>query len=127
MLSNMDDQDSHQNKNKKKKKKKNNEKVKKRYEFFKKQSHEEEFEGQIIKDIVEPYEHKKTENPYVPPAPLDAQTIENKTKNEIDDFLKTASEFNNAAATKQKRDDDITVEGDGRQIIDDVLKLRIYS
>ena len=101
------------------------------YEFFKKPSDEEEFEGQIIKDILEPYEHKKIENPYVPPTPQDTQTIENETKNEIDDFLKTVSEFNkvDAAATKQKRDDyyeklfdDIMDEGDRRQIIDDVVK-----
>ena len=114
---------------------KNNEKVKKTYEFFKKPSHEEEFEGQIIKDILEPYEHKRIENPHVPVAPQDVQTIESETKNEINDFLKRASEFNkvNAAATKQKRNDyhdklfdSITFEGDRRQIIDDVVKLMIY-
>ena len=48
--------------------KKNNEKVKKMHEFFKKPSDDEDFEGQIIEDIVEPYEHKKIENPYIPPA-----------------------------------------------------------
>ena len=39
--------------------------------------------------------------------PQDAQTIENETKNETDDFLKTASEFNKVetAAAKQKKDD----------------------
>ena len=103
--------------------KKSNENIKITYEFFKKPSDEEEFEGQIIEDILEPYEHKKIENPYVPPTPQDAQTIENETK--------TTSEFNNvdATATKQKRDDyydklfdDITDEGDRRQIIDDVVK-----
>ena len=111
--------------------KKSNEKVKKTYEFFKKPSDEEEFEGQIIEDILEPYEHKKIENPYVAPAPQDAQIIENETKNETDNFLKRASEFNkvDAAATKQEREDyydklfdDITDEGDRRQIIDDVVK-----
>ena len=74
---------------------------------------------------------KKNENPYVPSAPQDAQVIENETKNEIDNFQKTAPEFNkaDAAATKQKRDnyyeklfDDTTDEGDRRQIIDDVVK-----
>ena len=37
----------------------------------------------------------------------DAQTIENETKDEIDCFLQTASEFNkiDAAATKQKKVD----------------------
>ena len=66
---------------------------------------------------------KKIENPYVSPTLQDAQTIENETK--------TVSEFNNvdATTTKQKRDDyydklfdDITDEGDRRQIIDDVVK-----
>ena len=55
--------------------------------------------------------------------PQDAQTIEIETKNEIDDFLKRASEFNkvDATATKQKREDycvklfdDITDKGDRR-------------
>ena len=63
--------------------------------------------------------------------PQDAQAIENETKNEIDNFLKTASEFHtvDAAATKQKRDDyydklfnDIMDEDDRRQIMDDVIK-----
>ena len=104
---------------------------KKKNEFFEKPSNEEEFEGQIIEDILEPYEHKKIKNPYVKPKPQDAQTIVYETKNEIDDFLKTASEFNkfNAAARKQKRDyyydklfDNITEKGDRRQIIDGVVK-----
>ena len=55
--------------------------------------------------------------------PQDAQTIEIETKNEIDDFLERASEFNkvDATATKQKREDyceklfdDITDKGDRR-------------
>ena len=63
--------------------------------------------------------------------PQDAQTIETETKNEIDDFLKRASEFNkvDATTTEQKREDyceklfdDITDKGDRRQIIDDVVK-----
>ena len=37
----------------------NNEKIKETHEFFKKPSDEEEFEGKIIEDILEPYEHKK--------------------------------------------------------------------
>ena len=57
----------------------------------------------------------------------DAQTIENETKNEIDDVLKTASDFNkvNVPATSQKREDyddklfdNRTNEGDRRQAID---------
>ena len=77
---------------------------------------------------------KKIENPYVPPLPQDAQTIENETKNKFDDFLKTVSEFNKveAAATKQERDDyydklfdDIMDKGNRRQIIDDIVKTEV--
>ena len=39
----------------------NNEKVKETHEFFKKLRNEEEFEGKIIEDILEPYKHKKME------------------------------------------------------------------
>ena len=48
---------------------------------------------------------KKIENPYVPAALQDAETIEKETKNEIDDCLKAVSESNkvDAPATKQKR------------------------
>ena len=106
----------------------NNEKVKETHEFFKKLRNEEEFEGKIIEDILEPYKHKKMENLYVPPTVKDAQMKENETKNEIHDFSKPASEFNkvDVAATNQKRKDyydslfdDITNEGDRKQIIDD--------
>ena len=86
---------------------KNNENVKNTYEFYKKSSDEDALEKQIIEDIIknEPYEHKKIEMPYVPPTVQDAQTIEDKIKDEIDDFLQTASEFNkiDAAATRQKK------------------------
>ena len=63
------------------------------------------------------------------------RTIENGTKSEIDDFLKTASEFNKVevTATNQKREDYydklfdcITNESDRRQTIDDRLKQRTY-
>ena len=33
----------------------------------------------------------------------DVQMIENKTKNKIDDFLKTASEFNKLGSNKPKK------------------------
>lgn len=59
-------------------------------ELFKKPSDEKEFEGQIIEDILKPYENKKIENPYLPLVPQDAQTIEIETNNEIDAFLKRA-------------------------------------
>ena len=77
----------------------NNEKVKEMHEFFKKASDGEEFDGKITEDILEPYEHKKIEKPYVPPTAQDLQMIENEIKNKIDDFLKTKC----VAATKQKR------------------------
>ena len=95
MLSNLD--------RKYKYKAENNEKVKERHEFFKKPSDEEEFEEKINEDIVEPYKHKKTEKPYIPPMVQDVQMIENKTKNKIDDFLKTASEFNKRGSNKPKK------------------------
>ena len=59
----------------------------------------------LIRAQKEPYEHKKIENPYVPAALQDAETIEKETKNEIDDCLKAVSESNkvDAPATKQKR------------------------
>ena len=36
------------------------------------------YEAKIIEDILELYEHKKFEKPYVPPTLQDAQTIEMK-------------------------------------------------
>ena len=109
----------------------NNDKVKETHEFFKKLSDEKEFKRKRIEDILEPYKHKKIWKPYVFLRVQDAQTIENETKNEIDDFLKTAPELDkkDVAATNQKRDDyynklfdDITNEGDSRQTIDDGIK-----
>ena len=103
--------------------KKNNKDVKKTYEFYKKHSDEDTFEKQII-------EHKKVETPYLPPTAQDAQTIADEIKNEIDNFLQTASEFNkiDTAATKQKKVDfydklfdDVKDIPGTRQIIDDTL------
>ena len=91
MLSNLDRKDKYNAEN--------NEKVKEMHEFFKKASDGEEFDGKIIEDILEPYEHKKIEKPYVPPTAQDLQMIENEIKNKIDDFLKTKC----VAATNQKR------------------------
>ena len=91
MLSNLDRKDKYNAEN--------NEKVKEMHEFFKKASDGEEFDGKIIEDILEPYEHKKIEKPYVPPTAQDLQMIENEIENKIDDFLKAKC----VAATKQKR------------------------
>ena len=85
----------------------NNGNVKDTYEFFKKSSDEDDFEREIVEDILkdEPCEHKKIETPYVEPTVEDAATVEDQVNKEIDDFLQLASEFNKvgAAATKQKK------------------------
>ena len=85
----------------------NNENVKDTYEFFKKPSDEDDFEREIVEDILkdEPYEHKKVETTYVELTVQDAATIGNQIKKEINDFLQLASEFNkvDTAATKQKK------------------------
>ena len=72
MLSNLDRKDKYNAEN--------NEKVKETHEFFKKLSNEEEFEGNITEDILDPYEHKKSEKLYVPPTVQDAQTREKEKK-----------------------------------------------
>ena len=98
-LDNIDDQD--------KAIKTNNEYVKVTHEFFKKPSDEDDFEREIVEDILkdEPYEHKKVETTYVELTVQDAATIDNQIKKEINDFLQLASEFNkvDTAATKQKK------------------------
>ena len=50
--------------------KKNNKDVKTTHEFFEKPSDEDNFEEQIIEDTInhDPYEHEKTEDPYVEPT-----------------------------------------------------------
>ena len=99
ILPNIDDQDEAI--------KTNNGNVKDTYEFFKKSSDEDDFEREIVEDILkdEPCEHKKIETPYVEPTVEDAATVEDQVNKEIDDFLQLASEFNkvDAAATKQKK------------------------
>ena len=99
ILPNIDDQDEAI--------KTNNGNVKDTYEFFKKSSDEDDFEREIVEDILkdEPCEHKKIETPYVEPTVEDAATAEDQVNKEIDDFLQLASEFNkvDAAATKQKK------------------------
>ena len=125
ILANMDNQD--------KDTKTNNENVKDTYEFFKKPSDEDNFECEIVEDILkgELQEHKKTETLYLAPRVADAATIEDQTNKEIDDFLQLASEFNklNSPATRQKKVDyqdklfdDIQDEPDSRQEIDNVVK-----
>ena len=77
------------------------------YEFFKKPSEENDFEQEIVEDILkdEPYEHKKVETPYVEPTVQDAATIDDQIKKEIDNFSQLTSEFNkfDEEATRQKK------------------------
>ena len=125
ILANMDDQDKFT--------KTNNEHVKDTYGFLKKPSVKDNFEREIVEDILkdEPYEHKKTETPYVALAVADAATIEDQINKEIDDFLQLASAFYKvyvAATTQKKVDyydklfDGIQDEPDRRQEIDDVIR-----
>ena len=72
ILSNLDRKDKYNTKS--------NEKVKETHEFFNKPSDKEEFEGKITEDILQPYDQKKIENPYVPLTVQDAETIENETR-----------------------------------------------
>ena len=106
--------------------------VKDTYEFLKKPSDEDDFECEIVEDILkdEPYEHKKVETPYVEPTLQDAATADDQIKKEIDDFLQLTSEINkvNLAATIQKKVDfydklfkDIQGKPDRRQKIDDAI------
>ena len=121
----MDDQDKFT--------KTNNEHIKDTYGFLKKPSVKDNFEREIVEDILkdEPYEHKKTETPYVALAVADAATIEDQINKEIDDFLQLASAFYKvdvAATTQKKVDyydklfDGIQDEPDRRQEIDDVIR-----
>ena len=125
ILVNMDDQD--------KPTKTSNENVEDTYQFLKKPSDEDNFEREIVKDILkdESYEHKETETSYVAPTVTDAATIEDQTNKEIDDILHLVAEFNkvDAAVTRQKKVnyynklfDDIQDEPDRRQEIDNIIK-----
>ena len=125
ILAKMDDQDKFT--------KTNNEHVKDTYGFLKKTSGKDNFEREIVEDILkdEPYEHKKTETPNVALAVADAATIEDQINKESNDFLQLASAFYKvdvAATTQKKVDyhdklfDGIQDEPDGRQEIKDVIK-----
>ena len=82
----------------------------------------------MMEDLFKVLEHTKTDNPHVPPTVEDAETIEEEIKKATNDFIKTVLKFNETdiAATRQKKEDyydklfdDITDEGDKRQVIDD--------
>ena len=80
--------------------------VKEKYGFNEKPSLDDKFEEQIVMDILNnvPYDHAETEEPYVEPTVQDAETIDDKTKQENEDYLQTAAEFNkiHMATTAQK-------------------------
>ena len=81
--------------------------VKEKYNFDEKPSADDKFEEQIFMDLLEnvPYDHIKTEEPYIDPTPQDVQTINDEIKQKNEDFLRTAGEFNkiDMAATVQKK------------------------
>ena len=54
------------------------------------------FKEQIVIDILNnvPYDHVKTKQPYVEPTAQDAEKIDDKIKQENEDYLQTAAEFN---------------------------------
>ena len=88
--------------------KKYNESVKAKGDFDRKPSVDNKFEEQIVKDILNnvPYDHIKSEEPYVEPTVQDVQTIDDEIRQENKDFLQTAAEFHkiDMAATTQKSD-----------------------
>ena len=77
--------------------------VRKKYNFDKKCSDNDTFDEQVVMDILKNvmYDYVKTARPYVEPTVQDAQKIEDKIKQENDEFLKRATDFNkfNIAAT----------------------------
>ena len=81
--------------------------VKEKYDFNEKSSVDDKFEEQIVMDILNnvPYDHVETEEPYVEPTVQDAETIDDKTKQENEDYLQTAAEFNkiHMVTTAQKK------------------------
>ena len=109
--------------------KKYNELVKENYDFDEKPGAEDKFEEQIVMDIINkvPYNHIKTEELYVEPTVQGTEKIDDKIKQENEDNLETAAEFNkiDMAATAQKSDfysklfDAVIDLLDSRQIIDD--------
>ena len=87
--------------------KKYNDSVKEKYNFDEKASVDDKFEHQIVMDILNnvPYDQIKTVELYVEPTVQGAQTIDDKIKQENEEFLQTPAEFNkiDMAATAQKK------------------------
>ena len=69
--------------------------VKEKYDFDEKPSADDKFEEQIVVNILNSvqYDQIKTEKPYLGPALQDAQTIDDEIKQENEDALQTAAEF----------------------------------
>ena len=79
----------------------------------------DQFEGELVEDLLKPLEHKKVEHPYVEPQVQDAETIKIETKKEEDEFFDLEQKFNatDNAATEQKRQNDLI------DLVDDVLRM----
>ena len=81
--------------------------MKEKYNFDEKASVDDKFEHQIVMDILNnvPYDQIKTVELYVEPTVQGAQTIDDKIKQENEEFLQTPAEFNkiDMAATAQKK------------------------
>ena len=77
ILTNIDDQH--------KSVKTNNENVKDTYKFFKKPSDEDDFEHEIVEDILkdEPYENEKVETPMLSLLPKTLQQLTRKSKKKL--------------------------------------------
>ena len=75
--------------------KKCNNLVKEKYDFDEKPSADDKFEEQVVVNILNSvqYDQIKTEKPYLEPALQDAQTIDDEIKQENEDALQTAAEF----------------------------------
>ena len=77
------------------------------HDFDEKSSFDDKFEEQIAMDILNnvPYDHIKTEEPYVETIVQDVQTIDEEVKQENEDVLQTSAEFNkiDMTATAQKK------------------------
>ena len=78
-----------------------------KYNFDEKASVDDKFEHQIVMDILNnvPYDQIKTVELYVEPTAQGAQTVDDKVKQENEDFLQTPAEFNkiDLAVTAQKK------------------------
>ena len=81
--------------------------VKEKYDFDKKPSADDEFEEQIVMNILNnvPYSYIKTEKLYVELTVQDAETIDDGLRQENEDYLQTAAKSNkiNSVATAQKK------------------------